>query len=99
MKKLLFILMLVVFYGCDTVNHYKPEEQTKNTTVQILDLAKKDSVLYKKINVEGKIYILNNNTNLVENEFHEDDTHFITFLFFLLSYLFVFIVGVIFGRD
>lgn len=99
MKKLLFILIVIIFYSCHSINNYKPVEQTKNTTVEILDLAKKDSVLYKKIQIEDRIYILNTKTNLVENEFHKDENFFITFLWFLICFLFVFILGISFGKD
>src|SRR5574343_553991 len=67
MKKLLFIGVMFILASCDYTEKLTTEnEQKKITNVNIVEDAKKDSTLFKKVVVGKDIYFVNNKTNLVE---------------------------------
>lgn len=99
MKKLLFIGILFVLSSCDNAYNYKPEEQPSKTSIDVLELAKKDSVLYKKVVIDDNFYIVNIKTNLVENKFYIDKTPSASFTIILLIIALVFVLGLKIGVD
>lgn len=99
MKKLLFIGILFILSSCDMAYNYKPEEQASKTSVDVLELAKRDSVLYKKVVINDYYYIINTKTNLVENKFYIDTTPIFTFFIIFLCCFLLFALGIKIGTD
>lgn len=92
MKKLiLFLIVIFTLSACHYVKVYPENKQEAATTTQILKIAEKDSILYKKVVIEEKIYLLNIKTNLVEVRLEEDNSPFFSFLIILGLFLLIFI--------
>ena len=93
------IVLFIILSSCDTVETYKPEEQEQNTSIAILKLAKSDSILYKKVSIDGATYLLNTKTNLVEEKHVKDTDPTLTFLFVLIVLGMIFLIGFFIGLD
>lgn len=97
MKKIVFFGILFILSSCDSAYNYEPKEQASKTSIDLLELAKKDSVLYKKVVVDDWYYIINTKTNLVENKFYIDTTPAANFSIILLFIILLFVIGIKIG--
>lgn len=59
MKKLFFILTVFIFFSCenDPITVENPE---KETTLEIVNLSKKDSTTYKVVELDNTLHVLQN---------------------------------------
>lgn len=58
--KYLFILFALFLFSCDNVP-IKVENPEKITTIEILNLAEKDTTSYKKVEIENTLYLISDN--------------------------------------
>jgi len=94
MKILILLLVIVAtFSSCHYVEVYDKNKQERETTVEILKLAEKDSILYKKVIIGKEMYFINTKTNLVEVSSKKDANPFVTFIIFLIIFSIIFIFG------
>ena len=93
MKNLILLFIIIILSSCDVVKIYPENKQESATTTQILNIAQKDSILYKKVVIEGEIYFVNTKTNLVEVKAVEDDTPAVSFIIILGLLAGFFILG------
>jgi TRAP-type mannitol/chloroaromatic compound transport system permease small subunit len=96
MKTILKLMTLTLVLGsCNMQNINVNSEKT--TTVEIQNLANQDSTLYKAVDLNNKLYVVDS-SNMVVKKVNYDDAPFKTgtLIFFLLSCLFfiAFISGV-----
>lgn len=101
MKKLLFIIILISLTSCgDSFKKYTTEKNQKQiTSIDIVEAAEKDSVLFKRVVIDNHIYFVNNKSKLVENSIKENEHDFIIFVLFLFLFAFVFLLGVRIGAE
>lgn len=98
MKKLiLFLIIIFTLSSCHYVKVYPENKQEATTTTQILKIAEKDTILYKKVVIKEEIYLLNTKTNLVEVRVEEDKSPFLSFLIILGLFGLAFIFGLVVG--
>ena len=102
MKKLIIICIIFVLYSCnDTPTRI--ENPKKETTVELQQLAKLDSLTYKVIEKENKVYVISTKTNLlvkkISNQSGEANTLALLFVGILVIMWIILIIILIMPRD
>jgi hypothetical protein len=72
MKNLKLLIIFSLFLVSCTPTEFKVENQEKASTIEILNLAQQDTVLYKVVHLNNNLYTINTNTNLVEYMIYND---------------------------
>ena len=81
--------------SCDnSPSTFAEQERTKNTTIELQELAKKDSNVYKVVVIKDTYYIINSKTNLVESRI-SNHTGSLATMFMLLIFLLIIIFALI----
>lgn len=87
MKKFILLLALVLTSCSNDSVEINPEKQDEITTLQIQELAKKDTCTYKVVYLDNTMYVLNKDLKVekkLNNYSGIVSTMFIILLFFLL---------------
>jgi len=90
MKYLIILSLFLV--SCDNTPT-KVENTNKETTIEIQQLAEKDTILYKVVELKDQVYCINTKTNLVERKISNDSGYMKTFGLFLFIIIIVCIIG------
>jgi len=96
MKKIKLLSLLTTIILLSSCQDFKVEDSRKETltTVEILNLAEKDTILYKVISNNDYLYAINTNNDLVEFKVHKNSK-----IIFVLFWIIITLVVILFIKS